>query len=146
MATQAVSGRGVVWNFSAAIVGSTTKAASQVVDFELEVNADSIDVSSFDSSGWNEVLPGIKSWRGSYSGPYAATNTGGPGSAKSLLQNIYSPVVNYPLVFSLTTSATSPIYSGFTQPARITLSQETGGLCLYRVDFEGYGALTYSTA
>lgn len=147
MATQAVSGRGVVWNLSAASVGTTSKGASQVAEFELEVEDSSIEVTSFDSSGWNEFIPGIKSWRGSYGGPYAAVNASFPGFAKSLLQNLVTPVFgNFPFVFSLTTSATSPIYSGFTQVTKVTLSQETGGLCSYRVDFEGYNALTYSTA
>lgn len=44
---------------------------AEIANWSLDLGADDIDVTSFDSDGWKEFLAGLKEWSGSFEGNFA---------------------------------------------------------------------------
>ena len=61
---------------------STNKVA-EIANWSLDLGADDIDVTSFDSNGWKEFLAGLREWSGSCEGNFDSTDTNGQ---KAILQ------------------------------------------------------------
>jgi len=59
-------------------IGDTvpTKVA-EIANWSLDMSADDIDVTSFDSEGWRERIQGIKEWSGSFEGNFRPDDTDG---------------------------------------------------------------------
>lgn len=56
---------------------------AEIANWSLDLGADDIDVTSFDSNGWKEFLAGLKEWSGSIEGNFVSTDTNGQ---KAILQ------------------------------------------------------------
>ena len=50
---------------------------AELANWSLDMGADDVDVTSFDSEGWKEFLAGLKEWSGSAEGNYDPTDTAG---------------------------------------------------------------------
>jgi predicted secreted protein len=61
---------------------SANKVA-EISNWSLDLGADDIDITSFDSNGWKEYLAGLKEWSGSIEGNFKADDTNGQ---KAILQ------------------------------------------------------------
>ena len=59
-------------------IGDTapTKVA-EIANWSLDMSADDIDITSFDSEGWRERIQGIKEWSGSFEGNFKPDDTDG---------------------------------------------------------------------
>jgi predicted secreted protein len=55
---------------------STNKIA-EISNWSLDLGADDIDITSFDSQGWKEYLAGLKEWSGSIEGNFKPGDTNG---------------------------------------------------------------------
>ena len=54
----------------------STKVA-EIANWSLDMSADDIDITSFDSEGWRERIQGIKEWSGSFEGNFEPGDTNG---------------------------------------------------------------------
>lgn len=61
---------------------SANKVA-EIANWSLDLGADDIDITSFDSNGWKEYLAGLREWSGSCEGNFDSTDTNGQ---KAILQ------------------------------------------------------------
>ena len=50
---------------------------AEISNWSLDLGADDIDITSFDSEGWKEYLAGLKEWSGSIEGNFVADDTNG---------------------------------------------------------------------
>jgi predicted secreted protein len=50
---------------------------AEISNWSLDLGADDIDITSFDSNGWKEYLAGLKEWSGSIEGNFDSTDTNG---------------------------------------------------------------------
>lgn len=50
---------------------------AELSNWSLDMGADDVDVTSFDSEGWKEFLAGLKEWSGSAEGNFDPTDTDG---------------------------------------------------------------------
>ncbi len=60
--------------------GSVYLGANKVAEIEnwsLDLEADDVETTSFDSDGWKEYLAGLKGWSGSFEGNYKSDDTNG---------------------------------------------------------------------
>jgi len=59
-------------------IGDTTPTkVAEIANWSLDMSADDIDVTSFDSEGWRERIQGIKEWSGSFEGNFKPDDTDG---------------------------------------------------------------------
>ena len=56
---------------------------AEIANWSLDLGADDIDITSFDSQGWKEYLAGLKEWSGSLEGNFMPDDTNGQ---KAILQ------------------------------------------------------------
>lgn len=56
--------------------GTTYNAIGEMKEAKLSIKQDDMNVTSFDSSGWSESIPGMKEWEVSTEGLYLYSNTG----------------------------------------------------------------------
>lgn len=49
----------------------------EIANWSLDLGADDIEITSFDSDGWKEYLAGLKEWSGSIEGNFVADDTTG---------------------------------------------------------------------
>jgi predicted secreted protein len=50
---------------------------AEISNWSLDLGADDIDITSFDSNGWKEYLAGLKEWSGSIEGNFKPNDTNG---------------------------------------------------------------------
>jgi predicted secreted protein len=50
---------------------------AEISNWSLDLGADDIDITSFDSNGWKEYLAGLKEWSGSIEGNFDSGETNG---------------------------------------------------------------------
>jgi predicted secreted protein len=56
---------------------------AEITNWSLDLGADDIETTNFDSNGWKEYLAGLKEWSGSIEGNFKADDTNGQ---KAILQ------------------------------------------------------------
>lgn len=61
---------------SGAVYIDTNKVA-EITSFSLDLGADDIDITNFDSNGWKEHLAGLKEWSGSIEGNFKPDDING---------------------------------------------------------------------
>jgi predicted secreted protein len=54
-----------------------SKKVQEIANWSLDLGADDIEITSFDSDGWKEYLAGLKEWSGSIEGNFVADDTTG---------------------------------------------------------------------
>jgi len=50
---------------------------AEITQWSVDLKADNIDVTNFDSNGWKEFIQGLKEWSGSFEGNFKPTDTNG---------------------------------------------------------------------
>jgi len=119
-------------------VGGAVKLGSNKVadigNWSLDLGADHIDVTSFDSNGWKEFLAGLKEWSGSFEGNYVYDDTNGQ---KAIIA-AWLAGQSLELALEVMPGVT------FVGSAFFTLSIETpvDDKAAFSCDFQGTGALT----
>jgi len=112
-----------------------TKVA-EITNWSLDMSADDIDVTSFDSEGWKENLQGLKEWSGSFEGNFAPDDA--TGQAELIDAWINGQKVTIKLQVNSTVS--------FSGDALVNPSIETpvDDKASFSCDFTGTGPLTPS--
>ena len=57
----------------------------EIANWSLDLGADDIEITSFDSDGWKEYLAGLKEWSGSIEGNFVAEIQPGNGRSDAWL-------------------------------------------------------------
>ena len=110
----------------------STKVA-EIANWSLDMSADDIDITSFDSEGWRERIQGIKEWSGSFEGNFEPDDTDGQGEL------IDAWLSGEPVTLELQVNSTVK----FSGDALVTLNIETpvDDKANFSCDFQGTGAL-----
>lgn len=144
MATAALTGRLARIRASTAAASTATTsqtALAELQNYTLTVSADTIDVTSHDSSGWKETLTGIRSWTWSADVVYLSTG-GGQGALRSNLVTGAGPTIPLNITFLQTTTLTAKKWQGKTRLTSFELSHGTNDSILGKMSGVGTAALT----
>ena len=109
------------------------KKVAEISNWSMDLEADDIDVTSFDSNGWKEYIAGSRGWSGSFEGNFVPDDTTGQGAL--ILAWVNSQNVELQLDVNEDIS-----YSG---SAMITMSMEAAvdDKVSFSCDFQGSGEL-----
>ena len=115
---------------------SANKVA-EISNWSLDLGADDIDITSFDSNGWKEYLAGLKEWSGSIEGNLKTGDTNGQ---KAILQ---AWLAGTPLTFTFEVSSGVTFQgSALVKPSiEVPVDDKASFSC----DITGTGALTLPT-
>lgn len=139
MATAAIAGRIGAISLTTASAAVSAKVA-EVRNWELNTNRPPINASSFDSSGWTEIIDGTAKWTVTCGAIYARADAEQVSLRKALINRVAINVLLQP-----STSVTAK----WTGSGRITgwsIGAGTDEVVSFTgVTVEGSGALTYTT-
>jgi len=109
------------------------KKVAEISNWSMDLEADDIDVTSFDSNGWKEYIAGSRGWSGSFEGNFVPDDTEGQGAL--ILAWVNSQNVELQLDVNEDIS--------FSGSAMITLSMEAAvdDKVSFSCDFQGSGVL-----
>jgi predicted secreted protein len=107
---------------------------AEIANWSLDMSADDIDITSFDSEGWKENMQGLKEWSGSFEGNFK------PDDAKGQVALINAWLNGQTVTLELKVNDTV----NFAGDALIKPSIETpvDDKASFSCDFQGTGALT----
>lgn len=110
---------------------------AEISNWSLDLGADDIEITSFDSNGWKEYLAGLKEWSGSIEGNLKTNDTNGQ---KAIL-NAWLNGTKLSFTFEVSSGVT------FTGEAFVKPSIEVpvDDKASFSVDITGTGALTLPT-
>jgi len=108
---------------------------NELSSWELPMDADMIDITSFDSNGWREFLQGLKSWTGSVEGNFAAA----AGNQQKALFDAWT--AGTVIVGNFVVSATVK-FSGNLLITSISPTAPVDDKVGLSIEFQGTGALT----
>ena len=115
---------------------SANKVA-EISNWSLDLGADDIDITSFDSNGWKEYLAGLKEWSGSIEGNLKTDDTNGQ---KAIL-NAWLNGTKLSFTFEVS-SGVSFQGEAFVKPSiEVPVDDKASFSC----DITGTGALTLTT-
>lgn len=110
---------------------------AELANWSLDLGADDIDVTSFDSNGWKEYLAGLKEWSGSIEGNLKMDDTNGQ---KAILN---AWLTGTALDFSFEVSAGVTFQgSALVKPS---IEVPIGDKASFSCDIQGTGPLTLPT-
>lgn len=107
---------------------------SEISTWSLDLGADDIEVTSFDSNGWKEYLAGLKEWSGSFEGNFVPTDTTGQVALINAWNN--GQTVSLELRIDATRKFSG---NAFVKPSIEMPVDDKGG---FSCDFQGTGQLT----
>jgi len=107
---------------------------AEISSWSLDLGADDIEITSFDSQGWKEYLAGLKEWSGSFEGNFVPTDTNGQQALINAWLN--STSVSLELRIDATKKFAG---SAFVKPSIEMPVDEKGS---FSCDFQGSGQLT----
>lgn len=114
----------------------STKIA-EISNWSLDLGADDVEITSFDSEGWKEYLAGLREWSGSIEGNFDSTDTTGQ---KAIL-NAWLNGTKLSFTFEVSSGVT---FTGdaFVKPSiEVPVDDKASFSC----DITGTGALTLPT-
>lgn len=117
-------------------VGTTTVA--EIKSWSLELSVDTIDVTSFSSGGWKEIIAGIKEWSGSAEGNWDMTDTQGQKALQDALLGGTTVTINLYI-------DSTKRYSGTAYIKSVSVEAAADDVVSVSFDFEGTGQLQYLT-
>jgi predicted secreted protein len=122
---------------------------ARCTDFSLSIDKETIDITSFDSEGFNEVLGGQKSWNISFGsmvtreyGSGAPTGVQGSGVFDNLFDHLISTEADYPVTVGLgDPNGGTASYEGLGILSNLSLDGAVGDKITYSGTIEGSGKL-----
>ena len=111
--------------------------AVNVTGFSLEVNKETVDITSFSSAGWKAFLVDLKDWSISYDAIVARTGT---GTYETMLVDLLADTTSKAVTF--VDSAATTTFSGNGHLTSLSLSGSVGDKQTYSCSIQGTGALT----
>ena len=114
-----------------------TNKIAEIANWSLDLGADDIDITSFDSNGWKEYLAGLKEWSGSIEGNLKTGDTSGQ---KAIL-NAWLNGEKLTFTFEVSSGVTFQ-GSAFVKPS---IEVPVDDKATFSCDITGTGALTLPT-
>ena len=111
--------------------------AVNVTGFSLEVNKETVDITSFSSSGFKDFLVDLKDWSISFDAIVARTGT---GTYETMMVDMLADTVFKAVTFA--DSAASTTFSGNGHITSLSLSGSVGDKQTYSCSIQGTGTLT----
>lgn len=111
------------------------KNVMEMSQWSLDLKADNIETTNFDSDGWKEYIQGLKEWSGSFEGSFHPTDTNG----QQALINAW--VDGEGVDLALYIDATKKI-TGAAYIETISIEAPVDDKQSFKVDFVGSGGLT----
>lgn len=138
MPTAALAGRKAFWGYAATSSGAVAEVA-EVKTWSIDPSQQMIDVSSNDSSGNNEFLPGQFGWTAKFEGVYTPGDVEQVAMRKALISKTK-------IYMSLRPStATTPLWKGNVYVTNWTVAGSFDKEILANLTVQGTGPLTYTT-
>lgn len=110
---------------------------AEIANWSLDLGADDIDITSFDSNGWKEYLAGLKEWSGSIEGNLVTGDTNGQ---KAIL-NAWLNGEELEFTFEVSTGVTFKGDALVKPSIEVPVDDKASFSC----DIQGTGALTLPT-
>jgi predicted secreted protein len=117
-------------------VGAAT--VSEIGNWQLDIDAEMLDKTNFQSNGWKEFIAGLKEWTGSFEGTW---NVAGDATGQKALQDALLGGTTVSL--ELFVNATNK-YSGQAFVSGQSVETPTDDLVSVSFDIQGTGQLSYS--
>ena len=114
-----------------------THKIAEISNWSLDLGADDIDITSFDSEGWKEYLAGLKEWSGSIEGNLKTDDTNGQ---KAIL-NAWLSGEKLEFTFEVSTGVTFEGEALVKPSIEVPVDDKASFSC----DITGTGALTLPT-
>lgn len=137
MATGGMAGRTAFLGIAATSTG-TSAEVGEVRNWAIDVTQNNIDVSSNDSSGWNEFLAGQRGWQITGQAVYARE------TEQNLLRESLSSAATRYWTLHPATSATQK-WTGTGRMASYRTGGSYDGIALFDFVIQGTAALTYTS-
>lgn len=112
-----------------------TTAVAEIDNWKLNISAEMLESTDFDSDGWKEFIAGLKEWSGSFSGNWDMTDTAGQLAMQGGL------IAGTLITLRLDVDGTH-YYSGSAFIKSGGIETPVGGKVTVSFDFQGTGALT----
>ena len=138
MATQAIAGR-IGFLGIAATSSGTSLEIGEIRDWALNVEQGMIDASSNDSSGWNEFIPGQRTWSATISGIYARSDL----EQVTLRESLSSAATRYYTIRPSTSQ--TQLWRGTGYVSSYSVSGRTDDATVSDFVIQGTRALVYTT-
>lgn len=107
---------------------------AEISNWSLDLGADDIEITSFDSQGWKEYLAGLKEWSGSIEGNFKPDDTNGQ---KAILQAwLDGTALNFEFRVSDTVTFSGSAY------VKPSIEVPADDKASFSCDIQGTGALT----
>lgn len=119
-------------------VGAIPSKVAEITNWSLDLEADNIDITNLDSSGWKEFLAGLKEWSGSAEGNFKFTDTTG----QKAIYDAWAAGTSLAAEFRL--GATAPKFSGTIFVSSVGIEDPLEDKITVSFDFQGSGVLTYA--
>ena len=110
---------------------------AEIANFSLDLGADDIDITSFDSEGWKEFLAGLKEWSGSFEGNFVPGDTNGQKAILNAWLNGTALELDFKVSDTVTFSGSAYVKPSIEVPHDDKAS--------FSCDIQGTGALTLPT-
>lgn len=141
MATGAIAGFAGAMFASTSTSGSVVRIA-EIREWSISGETDTYDVTSKDSSGDREFIPGLRQWTASAEHLYAGDTT-----SQTYLFEMVSGGIKHTLEFYPQGSSTAfPIYSGQAFMSSWDLTSPNDDAAAVSIEWQGDGSLTMSTS
>ncbi len=141
MATASITGRIGKLKFSTNLsaLSSALTAVAELNDVTLTLNRKTIDVTSHDSSGFQENLAGIGDWKVTGKVNYIST---GAGQSKAAQQLVSAAPLKMRVSVQATTAIAAKLYIGNAQVTRFEMGHPTDKQAIATVELVGTGPLS----
>lgn len=107
---------------------------AELSNWSLDMGADDVDVTSFDSEGWKEFLAGLKEWSGSAEGNFDPTDINGQKAILNAWLNGETVALDLKVNSTIKFSGSALVKPSIETPVDDKVS--------FSFDFQGTGALT----
>jgi len=115
-----------------------TNSVTDISNWKLDIEVDVKEQTDFDSNGWVEVLPQLKSWSGTAEGFWnVASDTNGQKALQDALLNGTTVSIEFNV------NGTNK-YTGTAYVTKISVDEPVDDNVKFSVELKGSGALTYA--
>lgn len=137
----ALAGRGGALKFSSS-TGGTPALAGDFREWQLNIEADQFEISTFGSAGWKEYQPNLNGASGSASGYW---NVEGSTTMKAIQTHLLSQSTDPAKISLLVDASGQNGYQGDVWITSLSPGAAVDNVVPFNVNFTMHGAVTYST-
>jgi predicted secreted protein len=118
-----------------------TNKVAEISNWSLDLGADDVEITSFDSNGWKEYLAGLKEWSGSIEGNFDSGDTTGYFNGQKAILNAWLNGQELEFTFEVSSGVTFKGEALVKPSIEVPVDDKASFSC----DITGTGALTLPT-